>query len=221
MSVLALFSYKDCFEAPITPVWFGRSSDFIKTCAQSLCLKLSFTSKVKDRSEHEGCVLLQLKALELNCCAFSPASLPWSLDSFGITEQTLPANLLLGTSHRKDPFCFNIIANNFFHLFCFCFFFTAYNTSFLCFPLYLILRACNACQLNISQTIPGVNQSSELLCKLGRSHYPHLVLIWKLGIDICPWKHKAKKASSSFQLVFLNCSRKLFAKHVSVWEESS
>jgi len=35
MSVLALFSYKDCFEPPITPMWLGGSSDFIKTCAQS------------------------------------------------------------------------------------------------------------------------------------------------------------------------------------------
>lgn len=38
MSVLALFSYKDCFKAAITPMWFGGSSDFIKACAQSLCL---------------------------------------------------------------------------------------------------------------------------------------------------------------------------------------
>lgn len=38
MSVLALFSYEDCFEAAITPMWFGGSSDFIKTCAQSLHL---------------------------------------------------------------------------------------------------------------------------------------------------------------------------------------
>lgn len=34
MSALALFSYKDCFEAAVTPMWFGGSSDFMKTCTQ-------------------------------------------------------------------------------------------------------------------------------------------------------------------------------------------
>lgn len=99
MSVLALFSYKGCFEAPITPVWFGRSSDFIKTFTVP---SLAAIFHIQDPSEHEGCVLLRLKALCLFSPAFSPASLPWSLVSFGITKQTLPANLL-GTSHRKDP----------------------------------------------------------------------------------------------------------------------
>lgn len=61
-SVLALFSYKDCFEAPITPVWFGRSSDFIKTCAQSLRL-FEAIFQIQGEGASSTCMMRSVPAL--------------------------------------------------------------------------------------------------------------------------------------------------------------
>lgn len=85
----------------------------------------------------------------------------------------------------------------------------AYCTPFLCFLRYSPLCACNACQLSISETIIGANQSSQLLCKIGRS--PHCLKA-EGRINVHPRKHLAKKAISSFHLVSLNYTCKLFAK---------
>lgn len=88
VSALALFSYKCCFEAAIIPrCGLGRAQISPKPVHNHfVCLKLSFSFKVKEPSEHAGCVLL---LHQLQNLMFLVLVLPQSLVNVSITNHTL------------------------------------------------------------------------------------------------------------------------------------